>query len=210
MPTMLSAESFMDNKTSEEIKLQTVNLKRCSWAQNGNLLLQQYHDNEWGRPCYNDQKLFELLSLEIMQAGLSWQTVLNKRAAFQQVFVNFDFYQIQSFSAKLPEIMQNCHLIRNRLKLQAIINNAQTAVALTQQNHTLADYFWNFVAGQPIKHHLTNSQKLPKIDSLAKQISQQMKKDGFKFVGPVIIYSFMQAAGLVNDHEISCYLFDKF
>ncbi|WP_281165507.1 DNA-3-methyladenine glycosylase I [Liquorilactobacillus sicerae] len=188
----------------------TTNLKRCSWAQNGDALLQQYHDDEWGRPCYDDRKLFELLSLEIMQAGLSWQTVLNKRATFQQVFVNFDFYQVQHFSTKLPEMMKNPHLIRNRLKLQAIVQNAQTVVALAQKNHSLTDYFWSFVAGQPIKHHLTNSQKLPTIDPLAKQISQQMKRDGFKFVGPVIIYSFMQAAGLVNDHEISCYLFDKF
>ena len=184
-------------------------LKRCAWAQNKNTLMQQYHDTEWGRPCFNDQQLFELFSLEIMQAGLNWQTILNKRQALRQAFADFDYQQVRFLAAKIPDLLQNTAIIRNRRKITAIINNAQIIAQMHAKHQTFAAYLWKFVDNQPIQHHFTSSQEIPSGDPLSQKISRQMKKDGFKFAGPVVIYSLLQAAGLVNDHETSCFLYDR-
>ena len=184
-------------------------LPRCSWAKNKNFLMQQYHDSEWGRPCFNDQQLFELFSLEIMQAGLSWQTILNKRLALRQAFADFDYQQVCCLAAKMPVLLQNAAIIRNRQKITAIINNAQIIAQLHANQQTFTTYLWKFVGGLPIQHHFTSSQEIPSSDPLSQKISRQMKKDGFKFAGPVVIYSLLQAAGLVNDHETSCFLYDR-
>lgn len=184
-------------------------LTRCSWAQNKNTLMQQYHDTEWGRPCFSDQQLFELFSLEIMQAGLSWQTILNKRQALRQAFADFDYQQVRFFAAKVPELLQNAAIIRNRRKITAIINNAQIIAQLHAKHQTFAAYLWQFVGNQPIQHHFTSNREIPASDTLSQKISRQMKKDGFKFAGPVVVYSLLQAAGLVNDHETNCFLYKQ-
>ncbi|KRM00295.1 DNA-3-methyladenine glycosylase I [Liquorilactobacillus satsumensis] len=180
-------------------------MERCSWANTGNELLKEYHDQEWGMPCHDEHKLFELLSLEIMQAGLSWQTVLNKRAAFKTAFADFDVKQVQNFQAKLPQLMVNKAIIRNQRKLLAIINNAQVVVKLAAAGTCFNDYMWQFVDYQPIVHQYQTHTEVPSTNGLAKKISQQMKRDGFQFAGPVITYSFLQAAGLINDHVVTCF-----
>lgn len=185
-------------------------IQRCSWAQTDNQLLRDYHDKEWGRPCHEDQKLFELLSLEMMQAGLSWQTILNKRAAFNQAFAHFDFQTVQYFEPKLPELMANRAIVRNRRKLLAIINNAKIIARQVAAGQSFNDYVWHFVDNTPIKHAYTTHEEVPSTTPVAKAMSQQMKKDGFAFAGPVTVYSFMQAAGLVNDHETACFLYNAF
>lgn len=177
-------------------------ITRCAWV-NDNQLMQQYHDHEWGRPCHDDQKLFELLSLEMMQAGLSWQTVLNKRANFRKAFYNFDVNKVAKMDNQIGSLMQDAGIIRNHLKINAIINNAKIIQNL---DVSFNEYVWQFVDNKPIKHHYNNHKQIPATDDLAKNMSKQMKKAGFKFAGPVIVYSFMQAAGLVNDHEENCFL----
>lgn len=177
-------------------------INRCTWV-NDNQLMRQYHDHEWGRPCHDDQKLFELLSLEMMQAGLSWQTVLNKRANFRKAFYNFDINKVAKMDNQIDSLMQDASIIRNRLKINAIINNAKVIQNL---DTSFNDYVWQFVDNKPINHHYSNHKQIPSTDDLAKNMSKQMKEADFKFAGPVIIYSFMQAAGLVNDHENRCFL----
>lgn len=187
----------------------TSNLKRCAWANTDNQLMQQYHDQEWGRPSHDSRHLFELLSLEIMQAGLSWQTVLNKRQAFKQAFHDFDYRQVQGMESELPSLMKNAAIIRNRRKLIATINNAKVINELADLGTTFDRYMRQFVAGKPIQHHYQSHEQIPATTDLAKQISKQMKKDGFSFTGPVIIYSFMQAVGMVNDHEVGCFAYQE-
>ncbi|KRL17510.1 DNA-3-methyladenine glycosylase 1 [Lentilactobacillus rapi DSM 19907 = JCM 15042] len=171
--------------------------------------MQQYHDQEWGRPNHDSRHLFELLSLEIMQAGLSWQTVLNKRQAFKQAFHDFDYRQVQGMESELPSLMKNAAIIRNRRKLIATINNAKVINELANSGTTFDRYMWQFVADKPIQHHYQSHEQIPATTDLAKQISKQMKKDGFSFTGPVIIYSFMQAVGMVNDHEVDCFAYQE-
>ena len=183
------------------------NLIRCSWDNTDNQLMQQYHDQEWGRPSHYSRHLFELLSLEIMQAGLSWQTVLKKRSAFNQAFHDFDYRQVQGMENDLPSLMKNADIIRNQRKLIAIINNAKVINKLAGSGTTFDRYMWQFVTGKPIQHHYRSHEQVPATTDLAKQISKQMKKAGFSFTGPVIIYSFMQAVGMVNDHEVDCFVY---
>ena len=183
--------------------------RSCAWANSGNERLKKYHDQEWGVPCHDDQKLFELLSLEIMQAGLSWQTVLNKRQAFNAAFCHFDYQKVCSFQDKLPELLANPAIIRNRRKLNAVINNAQIISKLAIKGISFNDYLWRFVDFKPIVHHYATHDEIPNTDDLAQTISKQMKKDGFQFTGPVVVYSFLQAAGLINDHEISCFRYPQ-
>lgn len=178
-------------------------LDRCSWATSGNELLKHYHDREWGTPCHNNQKLFELLSLEIMQAGLNWQTILNKRQAFKVAFCNFDYQKVQYFQKKIPNLLSNSRIIRNKRKLTAIIHNAQIIADMASQGQSFDDYLWHFVHYQPIQHHYQSHLQIPKTNQLAIQIGQTMKSDGFQFTGPVVTYSFLQAIGIINDHEVA-------
>ena len=180
-------------------------MKRCSWANSGNQLLKKYHDQEWGVPCHNDQKLFEFLSLGTMQAGLSWQTILNKRAALKKALANFDFEKLQFFKNRLPQLLANPAIIRNRRKLLAIIHNACLVSKMRHAHQSLSDYFWQFIDYRPIVHHYKTHEQIPTTNNLAQHISHTLKADGFQFTGPTIIYSFLQAMGLINDHEISCF-----
>ncbi|UQS84804.1 DNA-3-methyladenine glycosylase I [Apilactobacillus apisilvae] len=178
---------------------------RCGWVDD-NELMKQYHDNEWGRPCHNDRSLFELLSLEMMQAGLSWKTVLNKRVNFKNAFANFSINEVKNMTDQVDTLMQDKGIIRNQLKIKAVINNAQVIAGLPV---SFDEYIWKFVDNKTIKHNYKSYKDIPSYDELADKISKQMKSDGFKFVGPVTIYSFMQAAGLVNDHETRCFIYSQ-
>ncbi|BAR07310.1 3-methyladenine DNA glycosylase [Scardovia inopinata] len=183
--------------------------KRCTWAAGGNELLKHYHDREWGTPCHSDQKLFELLSLEIFQAGLSWQTVLNKRQALDDALANFDFQILSSFEGQLPKLLTNQAIIRNQRKLLAIIHNARIVSDMVMRGQSFDAYLWQFVHYQPIQHHYQSHLQIPKTNQLAIQISQTMKSAGFRFTGPVVSYSFLQAAGIINDHETTCFRYSK-
>lgn len=176
---------------------------RCSWA-NGSPSLQHYHDTEWGRPVHDNRQLFELLCMETYQAGLSWQTVLNKRAAFHRAFADYDLVQVAVMTpTDLERLRHDESIIRNRLKLAATVTNAQV-ILHWPAGSDFSTWLWAFVGGRPIRHHWTQTDQIPPTTDLAQHISREMKKRGFKFVGPTTVYSFLQAAGLVNDHLISC------
>ncbi|MFD0897200.1 DNA-3-methyladenine glycosylase I [Loigolactobacillus binensis] len=174
--------------------------QRCSWA-NSSPAMQAYHDQEWGRPTQDDQELFERLCMETYQAGLSWSTVLNKRAAFHR---DFHDYQIQAVAAMTPaEIaaaMDDPAIIRNRRKLAATVTNAQAWLKVAAAEGSFAHYFWAFI-GVPQQH---DGQTVPTQTPLSARLAKDLKQRGFKFIGPVAAYAFMQSVGAVNDHELNC------
>ncbi len=179
--------------------------KKCPWALQS-ALEERYHDEEWGVPLRDDQRLFELLILEGLQAGLSWRTVLQKRDAYRQAFAGFEAEKIAAYDERaLERCLQNADLIRNRLKMQAIVNNAQAFLRLQEKTSGFADYIWQFTDGKVIRNHWQRPEQIPTETVYSRQLSQALKQQGFKFVGPVICYAYMQAAGLVNDHLIDCF-----
>jgi len=179
-------------------------IKRCPWC-GDDPLYQAYHDNEWGQPLYDDQRLFELLILEGAQAGLNWITVLRKREAYREAFWQFKPEKIACLNAEHVEVLlQNPGIIRNRLKIESAITNAKAYLRLNEQQ-TFADYLWEFVGGQPIKNHWTYMAQVPVNTPLSDKLSKDLKQRGFKFVGSTICYAFMQATGIVNDHLITCF-----
>lgn len=181
-------------------------LRRCLWAQQGDKLMQAYHDCEWGRPERNSQKLFELLTLEIFQSGLSWQTVLHKRANFRRAFVHFDIAAIAHFTnADVQRLLNDATIIRNRQKITATINNAQI-VSQKFPREQFSNYIWSFTHGQVINHCYQTMSDIPKFDNLAWLVSQDLRQQQFKFIGPTIVYAFLQAAGVINDHTADCFL----
>jgi len=178
-------------------------VKRCDWA-TSSPAMERYHDEEWCRPEHDEQRLFELLCLETYQAGLSWQTVLNKRAAFQRDFYSFELKRVAAMTpADVERLLQDSEIIRNRRKIEATINNAQVILNWPTTGH-FSTWLWAFVGGQPIRHAIASTDQIPATTDQAQHISREMKKLGFKFVGPTTMYSFLQAAGLVNDHLLSC------
>ena len=179
-------------------------LQRCPWATT-TPLLQDYHDHEWGVPCRDEQQLFELLCLESLQSGLSWQTVLKKRAAFRTACAQFEPSRLQTLAASVPVWLQNPDLIRHRGKLAALVTNAQALVRFHEQGQTLSAVAWSLVSGVPLVHHYQTAAEVPATLPLAQQLSQNLKRAGFKYVGPVTCYSWLQAAGVVNDHLVTCY-----
>ncbi|KRN29050.1 tag1 protein [Lactobacillus selangorensis] len=167
------------------------------WAQS-DALMADYYVHEWGHPEHDSQKLFELLSLETYQAGLSWLQVLQRRAAFQKAFHQYDIEQVaQMTDQEIDQLMQNPGLIRNRLKLTATVQNAQ---AIQKLPESFAAYLWSFVDGRPQVHHPATWADVPSQDALSQRVAKQLKKDGFHFVGPVIVYAFLQASGVIDDH----------
>lgn len=165
-----------------------------------------YHDQEWGVPTHNDQRLFEFLILEGAQAGLSWQTILQRRDGYRQAFAGFDPNQIAVFGqADVDRLLGDPGIIRNRLKIAATISNAQAYLQLQQELGSFATYLWQFVDGQPIDHQVTSAAEIPTTSPQAESMSKDLKRRGFRFVGPTICYAYMQACGLVNDHELSCF-----
>jgi DNA-3-methyladenine glycosylase I len=178
---------------------------RCAWAQK-NELMAKYHDEEWGKPLHNDQKLFEFLIMEGMQAGLSWQTILNKREAFRKAYADFDVQKVAQYNQqKVEELMQNSGIIRNRLKIEASIGNAKHFLEVVAEFGTFDRYIWSFVNYQPIVNHWKSMNEVPSSTELSDQISTDLKRRGFKFVGSTIIYAHLQATGMVNDHLVDCF-----
>jgi DNA-3-methyladenine glycosylase I len=168
-------------------------------------LYKEYHDAEWGRPVHDDRKLFEMLILEGAQAGLSWETVLNKRAAYRIAFDGFDPYKIASYDEnKIEELMANPGIIRNRLKINAAINNAKLFIKIIEQHGSFDNFIWAYVENKPIVGHWEKFDNMPVTTPISDKISADLKKMGFKFTGSTIIYSFMQAVGMVNDHLTAC------
>jgi DNA-3-methyladenine glycosylase I len=169
-----------------------------------------YHDNEWGRPVHDDRKLFEMLILEGAQAGLSWITVLNKREAYREAFDGFDPTKVALYdAAKIEALMTNTGIIRNRLKINAAINNAGLFLKIAEKHGSFDQFIWRYVDDTPIIGAWDNFEDVPATTPIAGSISKDLKKMGFKFVGPTIMYSFMQAVGMVNDHIRACCVYDE-
>jgi DNA-3-methyladenine glycosylase I len=180
--------------------------ERCSWATTE--LYKEYHDEEWGKPVHDDRKLFEMLVLEGMQAGLSWLTILNKRAAFKEAFNEFDYQKIALYDeTKIDELMQNPNIVRNRLKIKSTITNAQQFIKIQEEYGSFDKFIWSYVKNRPIHNHFKSEADIPATTPLSDRISKDLKKRGFKFVGSTIIYAYMQAIGIVNDHVKGCYLY---
>ena len=179
-------------------------VRRCSWGNSKNPLYQKYHDQEWGKLNLDSNYLYEMLVLESFQSGLSWETILNKRENFKKAFANFDYHKVAKFNENdFERLMQDKGIVRNRLKINAAINNAKMLVKLEKENQTLGEFLTQFIP-KPIMHHPRKMEDIPASDDLSKEVSKEMKKLGFKFVGPVTIYSFLQAIGLINDHLENC------
>lgn len=183
--------------------------ERCGWVNNDPLYI-DYHDKEWGKPIYEDQLLFEFLVLEGMQAGLSWITVLKKRDNFRKSFDNFDARLMADYDEhKVLELMNNTGIIRNRLKIQASITNAQAYLKILAQTGSFSDFIWSFVDGKPIKNHWNHLGQVPVSTVISDKMSSDLKKCGFKFIGTTICYAFMQATGMVNDHTRNCFCYSE-
>ena len=182
---------------------------RCPWA--GDIpIYTDYHDNEWGRPVHDDRKLFEMLILEGAQAGLSWITVLRKRQAYRVAFDGFDPEKVALYDdAKMEELMANPGIIRNRLKIKAAITNAGLFLGIAEKHGSFDKFIWEYVGHTPVTGHWERFEDMPLTTPIADKISADLKKMGFKFVGPTIIYSFMQAVGMVNDHLKSCFVYEE-
>jgi DNA-3-methyladenine glycosylase I len=176
---------------------------RCPWARKEIEI--EYHDHQWGIPLYDDRKLFEMLILEGMQAGLSWITILNKREHMRKAFDGFDPVVISGYTQeKREELLQDAGIIRNRLKINALIENAKAFLRVTEEFHSFKEYIWSFVEGTPIINHWQTVEEVPIHTEISDRMSKDLKKRGFKFVGTTICYSYMQAVGMVNDHLLSC------
>ncbi len=182
---------------------------RCWWAGDVPIYV-EYHDHEWGRPIHDDAKLFEMLILEGMQAGLAWITVLNKREAFREAFDGFDPKKVAQYGdAKIAELMGNEKIIRNRLKVHAAIGNAKGFLQIVEEYGSFNRFIWGYVDGTPVTGHWEKHNDIPVSTPLSDKISKDLKKRGFKFVGSTIIYSFLQATGIVNDHTTGCYAYEE-
>lgn len=177
--------------------------KRCSWAKND--LEIRYHDEEWGKPLHDDRALFEMLALEGMQAGLNWSTVLAKRETMRVAFDGFDPAVIAAYDdKKIERLLKNPQIIRNKIKLRAMVNNAVQFLRLQREYGSFDQYIWSFVQGQPIVNIWTDVEEVPSSDEYSDRMSNALKKEGFKYVGSTICYAFMQAVGMVNDHMTWC------
>lgn len=180
-------------------------LTRCDWVNDDPLYI-AYHDEEWGKPLYDDRKLFELLMLEGMQAGLSWYTVLKKRERYREVFAGFDPEIIVHYDeVKINELMNDPGIIRNRLKIDSIIRNAGVYLQICEEHGSFANYLWSFVGGEPIINHWKTRAEVPATTPLSDTMSKALKKKGMKFVGSTICYAFMQASGMLDDHAENCF-----
>jgi DNA-3-methyladenine glycosylase I len=178
---------------------------RCEWCGNDPVYI-QYHDEEWGVPVYDDRHLFEMLCLEGAQAGLSWITVLRKRENYRKAFDNFDAKKMAKYDDKRKEkLLQNEGIIRNRLKVQAFVKNAQAYLLVQKEFGSFSDYIWSFVNHQPIINHLSSIKENPSTTAVSDAMSKDLLKRGFKFVGSTICYAFMQACGMVDDHVLHCW-----
>jgi DNA-3-methyladenine glycosylase I len=178
--------------------------QRCFWVTDSKLY-QDYHDHEWGKPVFDDAILFEFLILETFQAGLSWITILNKRENFRTAFDNFDYQKIAVYpESKYNSLVLDAGIIRNKLKIRSAITNAHLFIDVQEEFGSFSSYIWSFVNGKPIVHHFQQKEDVPATTPLSDKISKDLKKRGFKFVGSTVVYAYMQAVGLVNDHTTNC------
>ncbi len=184
-------------------------MKRCAWPTNDPLLI-EYHDAEWGTPVHDDRKLFEFLVLEGMQAGLSWVTILRKRENYRQACHQFDPVRIARYGTKeVQRLLKNAGIIRNRLKIEAMIQNAKMFLEVQKEFGTFDRYIWQFVGGRPIQNRLRNLSQIVATSKESDALSKDLKQRGFKFVGSTIVYAHMQATGMVNDHVIDCFRYEQ-
>ena len=182
---------------------------KCGWCL-GDTLYEDYHDKEWGVPVYDDATLFEFLILETFQAGLSWITILRKRENFRKAFDHFDYKKIATYKQpKIDSLLQDAGIIRNKLKINATITNAQAFMHIQDEFGSFSKYIWKFTDGKPIKNKVSNYKNAAPNTALSDTISKDLKKRGFKFVGSTVIYANMQATGMVNDHEINCFRYNE-
>ena len=181
---------------------------RCDWAKN--TLAVENHDNEWGVPLHDDRKLFELLILEGAQAGLSWDAILAKRDNYRKAFDNFDVQSIANYnSTKCSSLLQDAGIIRNRLKIASTVQNAKSFITIQQEFGSFDTYLWNFVDNKPIVNKWVHTQDIPASNDLSDTLSRDLKKRGFSFVGTTIIYAYLQATGVINDHVINCFRYTE-
>jgi DNA-3-methyladenine glycosylase I len=179
---------------------------RCSWANPANPRYIAYHDDEWGVPCHDENRLFEMLNLEGAQAGLSWETILNKRETYRAAFDGWDAVRIAAYGPdKVAELLANPGIVRNRLKVAAAIANAQAYLRLRDEGGTLDAYLWGWVDGKPLNNHISKPGDRPAKSDLSDRISKDLGKRGFKFVGSTIVYAYLQGVGIVNDHDGACF-----
>ena len=189
--------------------METNSISRCEWSL-GTPIYVDYHDMEWGTPVHDDVKLFEMIALDGMQAGLSWLTILKKRENFRKAFDGFRPEIIVGYSpAKMEELLQDAGIIRNRAKIAAIVTNARLTLEVQQEFGSLDRYLWGFVDGKTVVNGWTSMGQIPASTPLSDRVSQDMKKRGFKFCGSTITYAFLQAAGLVNDHVVDCFRYNE-
>ena len=180
-------------------------LDRCPWCL-GDIKNQYYHDNEWGNPNFDENSLFEFLILETFQTGLNWRIIINKREFIKKSFSNFNIEKIAEYDIiQINNLLKNKNIIRNKLKIESTISNAKAFIKIQKKEESFSNYIWKFVNGIPIQNNFKNQKEIPKQTKLSMIISKDLKKRGFKFVGPIVTYSFMQAIGIVNDHLTSCF-----
>lgn len=184
-------------------------MKRCSWCGEDELYI-KYHDKEWGIPVFDDRKQFEFMVLESAQAGLSWITILRKREAYRKAYEEFDPVKVAEFDEnKIEELLKNDGIIRNRRKIESSINNAKRFMEVQREFGSFSEYLWRFVDYKPIVNKWKSEAEVPAKTELSERISLDLKKRGFKFLGPVIVYSHLQATGLINDHIVDCFRYDE-
>ncbi len=179
-------------------------MKRCAWARSPAMI--EYHDREWGVPVHDDRVLFEFITLEGAQAGLSWETILNKRDAYRRAFAEFDPAKVARFSApRRAKLLRDPGIVRNRLKIESTVTNAAAFLNVQREFGRFDDFLWDFVGGKPRDNRLRSGGKVPASTPLSDALSKELKRRGFRFVGTTICYAFMQAVGIVNDHAIDCF-----
>jgi DNA-3-methyladenine glycosylase I len=185
-------------------------VRRCEWALGGDDLMLAYHDDEWGVPAHDDRHLFEMLTLEGAQAGLSWSTILRKREGYRRLFAGFDPAVVARFTpADVERLLQDPAIVRNRLKVESTVVNAVRVLELQDEVGSFDAYLWNFVGGEPILGDWRALSELPAETDLSRALSKDLKKRGFRFVGPTVCYAFMQAVGMVNDHTVDCFRYSE-
>ena len=184
-------------------------LIRCPWAMKSEQEI-RYHDEEWGVPCREDSRQFEFVTLEAAQAGLSWAVILNKREGYRRAFAGFDPVKVAEFTpADVERLVADAGIVRNRLKIEAAINNARRFLEVATRHGSFANYLWDFVDGQPVCNAWTELGQIPDTTPLSDKVSKDLKKKGFKFMGSTVVYAHLQATGLVNDHLVSCFCYEE-
>jgi len=183
-------------------------VSRCSWPKSDSMI--EYHDREWGVPLHDDRRLFEYLLLDGAQAGLSWETIIQRREGYREAYDGFDVKVIAAYGEdKIADLLNNPGIIRNRLKVRSSVTNAQAYLDLQEECSSFDTYLWDFVGGNPVRNAWTGDGQIPATTELSDKVSADLKRRGFKFVGSTIVYAFIQAAGLVNDHLVSCFRYQE-